>query len=161
MIVKYKNAECMEAMHSQTLASKDSFSTSSLVMNFEGDNIDIVNFENDQDIASYMESGNVEYIEEDPIRYIYEVESKPITERDLEEIVGDVVPFGVNMVRALDVSDEFVGNRKVCVIDTGYESTEMVKSACISKGYLEAMVTSSLEALWYSSRVIVFRLEVM
>ncbi len=121
MIVKYKNAECMEAMHSQTLASKDSFSTSSLVMNFEGDNIDIVNFENDQDIASYMESGNVDYIEEDPIRYIYEVESKPITERDLEEVVGDVVPFGINMVRALDVSDEFVGNRKVCVIDTGYD----------------------------------------
>lgn len=58
----------MEAMHSQTLASKDSSSTSTLVMNFEGDNIDIVNFENDQDIASYMESGNVEYIEEDPVR---------------------------------------------------------------------------------------------
>lgn len=29
------------------------------------------------------------------------------------------------------------------------------------KGYSEAMVTSSLEALWYSSRVIVFQLEVM
>ena len=30
------------------------------------------------------------------------------------------------------------------------ESTEMVKLACISKGYLEAMETLSLEALWYS-----------
>jgi hypothetical protein len=34
---------------------------------------------------------------------------------------GEEVPYGIRMVKALDVSDEFVGNRKVCIIDTGYD----------------------------------------
>jgi|AntRauTorckE5430_2_1112549.scaffolds.fasta_scaffold04259_1 hypothetical protein len=31
------------------------------------------------------------------------------------------IPYGITQVQALDVSDEFVYNRKVCVVDSGYD----------------------------------------
>ena len=33
---------------------------------------------------------------------------------------ADTVPYGISMVQADQVSDEFAGNQKVCVIDSGY-----------------------------------------
>lgn len=34
--------------------------------------------------------------------------------------LGDEVPYGISMVQADQVSDQFAGNQKVCVIDSGY-----------------------------------------
>lgn len=31
-------------------------------------------------------------------------------------------PYGIDQVKALSVSDEFVNNRKVCIIDSGYDA---------------------------------------
>ncbi|MFU8877620.1 MAG: S8 family serine peptidase [Wenzhouxiangellaceae bacterium] len=36
--------------------------------------------------------------------------------------MAETVPFGIDMVQAPLVSDEFAGNRKVCVIDSGYHA---------------------------------------
>ena len=33
----------------------------------------------------------------------------------------DVVPYGINAVKAFEVSDSLVSNRKVCIIDSGYD----------------------------------------
>lgn len=33
----------------------------------------------------------------------------------------ETVPFGINQVQALDLPDDAVGNRKVCIIDSGYD----------------------------------------
>ena len=53
----------------------------------------------------------------DPIRYLFDA----IPSGPSRELQGEEIPYGINMVKALDVSDEFVENRKVCVIDTGYD----------------------------------------
>lgn len=34
---------------------------------------------------------------------------------------GESTPYGINMVKALSVSDDSVSNRKVCIIDSGYD----------------------------------------
>ncbi len=32
----------------------------------------------------------------------------------------EVIPYGINLINVLDVSDEFVSNRNVCIVDSGY-----------------------------------------
>lgn len=54
----------------------------------------------------------VEYVEEDPKRYLLDV----ITP------MAQTTPYGITMVQANQVSDSSAGNTKVCVIDTGYTS---------------------------------------
>ncbi|HSE39414.1 MAG TPA: S8 family serine peptidase, partial [Acidobacteriota bacterium] len=48
---------------------------------------------------------HVQRIEADPERYL----------------MSQTIPYGINMVQADLVSDEFSGNRKVCVIDSGFQ----------------------------------------
>ena len=52
----------------------------------------------------------------DPKRYFFSAHS---VSRNLAE----QIPYGITMVRALDVDDQYVGNRRVCVVDTGYDVT--------------------------------------
>ena len=56
-------------------------------------------------LAKLQNDPNVEYIEPDPIRYL----------------MAESTPFGIGMVQADQVSDQFVSNRKVCIVDTGYD----------------------------------------
>jgi len=56
-------------------------------------------------LAKLQSDPNVEYIEIDPIRYL----------------MAETTPYGINMVQANQVSDAMVGNRKVCIVDTGYD----------------------------------------
>ena len=48
---------------------------------------------------------NVEYVEVDPIR----------------RLMAESTPYGITMVQANQVSDDMVSNRKVCIVDTGYD----------------------------------------
>ena len=34
---------------------------------------------------------------------------------------NEIIPWGIDIVRALDVDDKYVSNQKVCIIDTGYD----------------------------------------
>lgn len=39
----------------------------------------------------------------------------------LQQTSIDNIGYGVNLVKAMSVSDDLVGNQKVCIIDTGYD----------------------------------------
>ncbi|TQV72766.1 S8 family serine peptidase [Aliikangiella marina] len=69
-----------------------------------------------EQLVALKRSGIAALIEEDPRRYLIEpVETNAIT------IYAEDIPYGINMVQALDVSDANSGNRKVCITDTGYD----------------------------------------
>jgi serine protease len=57
-----------------------------------------------QQLAALQSDDSVAEIEEDPIRYL----------------AAESVPYGITMVQANQLSDNLSGNRKVCIMDTGY-----------------------------------------
>jgi len=59
---------------------------------------------------------NVEYIEEDAKRYPLSL-TTPSTGTPYTS--GQLVPYGIKMVQADQLSDSLAGNRKVCIIDSG------------------------------------------
>jgi subtilisin family serine protease len=59
---------------------------------------------------------NVEYIEEDVVRLPFALAS-PST--GTPYATGQLVPYGIKLVQADQLSDANVGNRKVCIIDSG------------------------------------------
>jgi subtilisin family serine protease len=61
---------------------------------------------------------NVEYVEEDQIRYPYAL-TTPSTGNPY--ILGQAVPYGIKLVQADLLPDTNVGNRKVCIIDSGVD----------------------------------------
>ena len=68
--------------------------------------------------AALANNPNVEFIEVDPRRYPMQTG----TWSDLP-IAGtnETTPYGIQMVQADQVSDQFAANRKVCIIDSGYK----------------------------------------
>ncbi len=61
---------------------------------------------------------NVEYVEEDHIRYAFALTS-PSTGNPY--LSGQSVPYGIKQVQADQLPDTYVGNRKVCIIDSGID----------------------------------------
>jgi subtilisin family serine protease len=61
---------------------------------------------------------NVEYVEEDALRYPLAL-ATPST--GTPYATGQLVPYGIPMVQADQLSDASAGNRKVCIIDSGYD----------------------------------------
>ncbi|SFC64878.1 S8 family serine peptidase [Massilia yuzhufengensis] len=61
---------------------------------------------------------NVEFIEEDAIRYPLALTS-PST--GTPYAAGQLVPYGIKMVQADQLSDAAAANRKICIIDSGYD----------------------------------------
>lgn len=59
---------------------------------------------NSQQLAQLKKDPTVALVEEDPKRYL----------------LAESTPYGIDMVQALQVPDNLVSNRKVCIIDTGY-----------------------------------------
>ena len=60
---------------------------------------------------------NVEYVEEDVKRYPL-AGTTPST--GTTYATGQLVPYGIKLVQADQLSDSLAGNRKVCIIDSGY-----------------------------------------
>jgi subtilisin family serine protease len=61
---------------------------------------------------------NVEYVEEDVLRYPLAL-ATPST--GTPYATGQLVPYGIPMVQADQVSDAGAGSRKICIIDSGYD----------------------------------------
>ena len=61
---------------------------------------------------------NVEYVEEDQIRYPYAL-TTPSTGNPY--LTGQSVPYGIKLVQADLLPDTNAGNRKVCIIDSGID----------------------------------------
>ncbi len=59
----------------------------------------------DAEVVRLTRSADVEFVEPDPPR----------------RVMGDIVPFGIPMVQADQLSDENAGSLKVCVVDSGYD----------------------------------------
>jgi subtilisin family serine protease len=61
---------------------------------------------------------NVEYIEEDVVRRPFSL-TTPSTGTPYQ--LGQQVPYGIKLVQADQLSDANVGNRKICIIDSGVD----------------------------------------
>jgi subtilisin family serine protease len=61
---------------------------------------------------------NIEYIEDDVLRYPLGG-STPST--GTPYALGQQVPYGIKLVQADQLPDTYVGNRKICIIDSGYD----------------------------------------
>jgi subtilisin family serine protease len=60
---------------------------------------------------------NVEYIEEDVVRRPFALTSPSAA----PYLPGQLVPYGIKLVQADQLSDANVGNRKICIIDSGVD----------------------------------------
>lgn len=67
-------------------------------------------------LAGLENNPNVEYIEEDVIRVPFALTSPSAA----PYAAGQLVPYGIKLVQADQLSDTNTGNRKVCIIDSGY-----------------------------------------
>jgi subtilisin family serine protease len=65
----------------------------------------VAGFLSEAEVAEMQRSADVEFVEPDPPR----------------RLMGDIVPFGITLVQADQLSDENAGALQVCVIDSGYD----------------------------------------
>ena len=70
-----------------------------------------------QAVAGLSRNPNIEYVEEDAKRYMLGG-TTPST--GTPYAVGQLVPYGIKMVQADQLSDAQAGNRMICIIDSGY-----------------------------------------
>ena len=56
---------------------------------------------------------NIEYIEDDVIREPFAVSNVPLSG-------SEILPYGIQMVQADKITPSAAGNRKICIIDSGY-----------------------------------------
>ena len=69
-------------------------------------------------LAGLKKNPNVEYVEEDHIRYPFAL-SSPSTGSPY--LLGQSVPYGIKQTQADLVPDTYAANRKVCIIDSGID----------------------------------------
>jgi hypothetical protein len=62
----------------------------------------------------------VKSLERDVQMHVMQIDVPP-NSRDLVQLSTEETPYGITMVGALNVSDDRVGNRIVCIIDSGYD----------------------------------------
>ncbi len=72
-----------------------------------------------KELKKLKEDVDVDYVEEDVKRYPFFAGTTPSTGAPYQ--VGQLVPFGIKQVQADQLSDVNAGNRKVCIIDSGYD----------------------------------------
>ncbi|MCA1856959.1 S8 family serine peptidase [Massilia oculi] len=78
---------------------------------------------------------NVEYIEEDVVRKPFALTS-PSTGTPYQS--GQLVPYGIKQVQADQLSDSVAANRKLCIIDSGYDRNHEDLSANSVTGEYDA-----------------------
>ncbi|MBH9552447.1 S8 family serine peptidase [Inhella gelatinilytica] len=71
-----------------------------------------------QALKGLQNNPHVEYVEEDAKRYPMAL-TTPST--GTPYALGQQVPYGIKMVQADQLSDDLAGNRKICIIDSGYD----------------------------------------
>ncbi len=72
-----------------------------------------------KELKKVKEDADVDYVEDDVKRYPFFAGTTPSTGAPYQ--VGQLVPFGIKQVQADQLSDVNAGNRKVCIIDSGYD----------------------------------------
>jgi subtilisin family serine protease len=82
-------------------------------------------------VAALQSSGNVDFVEPDVARRVLGALSRTLEGTpqpqagfvDTTTSGSEVRPYGIAMVQANQVSDAFTGNRKLCIVDSGYDKT--------------------------------------
>jgi serine protease len=93
-----------------------------------------------QAIAGLEHNPNIEYIEVDAIREPYALWNDTV-------VAGETVPYGIQMVQANLISAPTAGNRKVCIIDSGYSQQHLdLKDA--ATGDVTANTTDTGSGTW-------------
>tara|TARA_R110002167_G_scaffold1108_2_gene4747 strand:- start:2262 stop:3527 length:1266 start_codon:yes stop_codon:yes gene_type:complete len=66
---------------------------------------------------------DVEYIEEDPVRYLIDSVTRTFDKRKVAAVApaAESAPYGIALVQADQVSDAATANMSICITDTGYE----------------------------------------
>lgn len=112
-MIKYKSHDGMMRSQSKRGSRMPSIMTMTKL------SMQVVNLSSSEEVKEYEEDDDVLYIAPDPKRYLVD----SIAHRRLEDVGDEEIPYGIDMVKALDVPDDLVANRKVCIIDTGYDIT--------------------------------------
>lgn len=99
-IIKFKSKKALRAARGRARRA------GSHIMDLLAENSEVMTLRSMKEVKQWEERDDVEYVEQDHKVYLQQAES---------------VPYGIKMVEALEVSDEFVSNQKVCIIDTGYD----------------------------------------
>jgi len=115
-IIKFKNKQSM--LQSQVELASDS-TKSTLLMSMEAFDMEVVDIGSPEELEILMANEDVIFAEPDQERYLLNPKETAKYLRRQQE--SEEIPYGIDLVQALDVSDEFVENMKVCIIDTGYD----------------------------------------
>jgi subtilisin family serine protease len=106
-VVRYSDEHSVQ---SQLLAQKGASGvfTNNTISYLPRDNAEIRIMNNVEEVEEYENRADVKYVEKD---------QKVFLQQDQTE----VVPYGINLVESLNVPNGNVTNRRVCIIDTGYD----------------------------------------
>ncbi|NHZ42367.1 S8 family serine peptidase [Massilia aquatica] len=88
-----------------------------------------------QALNGLLRNPNVEYIEEDVVRKAFALSS---ASTGTPYASGQLVPYGINLVQADLLPDANAANRKVCIIDSGYDRAHEDLSANSVAGEYDA-----------------------
>ncbi len=88
-----------------------------------------------QALNGLLRNPNVEYIEEDVVRKAFALTS---ASTGTPYATGQLVPYGIKMVQADLLPDANTANRKVCIIDSGYDRAHEDLSANSVAGEYDA-----------------------
>ena len=72
-------------------------------------------------VAALRRNPNIEFIEDDPVRRVLGRRGPAVKRPAVLPGSDEEIPYGITMVQADQVSDVNVGNRKVCIIDSGID----------------------------------------
>jgi len=94
-----------------------------LVNEITSRNVHVVNFPTTEATKKWLKDaqGGIKYVEKDCMMYIDTLLDISSTTDHQNRNLAESIPYGILHVNALNVSDAYVGNRKVCIIDSGYD----------------------------------------
>jgi len=85
------------------------------------DNAEVLVLSSREEVEAWRQNEEVEYVERDRKRHL----------------TAENRPYGINAVKAFDVTDDRVANRKVCIIDSGYDINhpDLTSDSSVVTGY--------------------------
>ena len=99
-IVKFKDKPSSKA------GTNDAIQNGNHVLSLPKENSEVMTLQTMTDIQLLEERDDIEYVERDYKVYLYQVEEI--------ENTNEILPYGIDMVHAFNISDEFISNQKVC-----------------------------------------------
>lgn len=110
-----------EGMRKSQYALASNHRKSTVLMTMRAFNMEVVDIASEEELEELMADDDVIFAERDQKRYLLNPLPKETAKYLRRQQNSEVIPYGIDLVKALDVSDEFVEKMKVCIIDTGYD----------------------------------------